>query len=615
MPMNSFRFGLLALVWCAGAVCAQSEAVPGSEESDRKPAHELVTEIAPMNIQPMRVTRHGPIEMPTWGERACNAIVSRTTASFSGGTYTLQGGLAQGEMVAVTYDVPAGDWPIKLDLAEIIWGTQNTIVATTTHWSILVYTGTPTNGGLVRTETSDGVILPHIAIPPGTNGVNLQFSVDPQDPDQIVINSFAGNPNKFTIAFRIDQHNQPGANPGCSAPQADRNAFPATDNTVIGCGSGYGQLAFPTQNWIFANNCAGGCAAGWTPFGSLISDQFIGPICVTGCRPRGDLVMRATYSSLSCTPGVGSCCLPDGNCNVLTQTDCATAGGTYNGDGTTCATANCGGACCLQNGNCIITSPNDCSAQSGTFQGLASTCETANCPQPTGACCLNNGAFCLTLSQTNCQGAGGVFQGANTLCGSGSTCPQGACCLPSGSCVIASPANCTTQQGTYRGNNTSCATANCPQPNGACCFSTGFCLVLSPTNCNNAGGTFLGSNTSCVNTNQCPNGKCCLPNGSCLVLSSDDCGGAGGTFEGAGTTCATSCGPTCNDIDINNDTSLFDPQDIDAFLSVYSEGPCVPDTATCDDIDFNNDGGLFDPCDIDAFLLVFAEGPCTLCGQ
>jgi hypothetical protein len=73
-------------------------------------------------------------------------------------------------------------------------------------------------------------------------------------------------------------------------------------------------------------------------------------------------------------------------------------------------------------------------------------------------------------------------------------------------------------------------------------------------------------------------------------------------------------GPVCNDIDVNNDNSSFDPTDIDAFLSVFSEGPCVPAEASCDSIDFNNDGSLFDPCDIDAFLLVFSEGPCTLCG-
>ncbi len=77
-----------------------------------------------------------------------------------------------------------------------------------------------------------------------------------------------------------------------------------------------------------------------------------------------------------------------------------------------------------------------------------------------------------------------------------------------------------------------------------------------------------------------------------------------------------SCETTvCNDIDVNNDGASFDPQDIEAFLSIFSEGPCVPATQTCDDIDFNNDAGLFDPCDISSFLAVFSEGPCTACGQ
>ncbi|MFO0855853.1 MAG: YncE family protein [Phycisphaerales bacterium] len=70
----------------------------------------------------------------------------------------------------------------------------------------------------------------------------------------------------------------------------------------------------------------------------------------------------------------------------------------------------------------------------------------------------------------------------------------------------------------------------------------------------------------------------------------------------------------CDSIDFNNDTSLFDPQDIEAFLSVYSEGPCVPSTATCNDIDFNNDTSIFDPCDINSFLVMYSEGPCTPCG-
>lgn len=72
--------------------------------------------------------------------------------------------------------------------------------------------------------------------------------------------------------------------------------------------------------------------------------------------------------------------------------------------------------------------------------------------------------------------------------------------------------------------------------------------------------------------------------------------------------------PVCDSIDFNNDASLFDPQDIEAFLSKYSEGPCVPSQATCNDIDFNNDSSLFDPCDINAFLVMYSEGPCTTCG-
>ncbi len=70
----------------------------------------------------------------------------------------------------------------------------------------------------------------------------------------------------------------------------------------------------------------------------------------------------------------------------------------------------------------------------------------------------------------------------------------------------------------------------------------------------------------------------------------------------------------CDSLDFNNDGSSFDPQDIEALLSVFSEGPCIPDTATCNDIDFNNDGSLFDPCDINSYLTLYAEGPCTLCG-
>lgn len=40
-----------------------------------------------------------------------------------------------------------------------------------------------------------------------------------------------------------------------------------------------------------------------------------------------------------------------------------------------------------------------------------------------------------------------------------------------------------------------------------------------------------------------------------------------------------------------------------------------PNTETFHDIDFNNDSSLFDPCDTNAFLMVYAEGPCSTCGE
>lgn len=381
--------------------------------------------------------------------RGCNVITSWTDASFTGGTYKLQAGFAEQEILATSYTLPASEFPIKINLVEAIFATSNTIVTTTTKWSVLVWQGQPSTGTLVFSASSDGDILPHIVIPPGTNGVNLQFSIDPGDPDQIVVND--NGTHTFSVGFRIDDHNQQTGN-GCGGTSdipTNRNAFPVVD--ISG-------LAASANNWLKGVNCGPfGCPpnGGWASFAGL--SQL--------CRPTGDWVLRATYSSVNCVPGVGACCMPDGACSIMTVSDCLAAGGTFAGDG--------------------------------------STCQTANCPQPTGACCFSSG-FCLNLKQSDCTGAGGTWQGPSTTC-NGSTCPMGACCLPDGSCQIKTPAQCAAAGGTYKGNNTTCATANCPQPDGACCFAGGFCLILKQADCNNAGGTWAGPNTTCVDANQ--NGK------------------------------------------------------------------------------------------------------------
>jgi len=81
-----------------------------------------------------------------------------------------------------------------------------------------------------------------------------------------------------------------------------------------------------------------------------------------------------------------------------------------------------------------------------------------------------------------------------------------------------------------------------------------------------------------------------------------------------GTLCHT-VWPECGSADFNSDGQAADAADLDAFLSVFSEGPCVPPNAVCGQVDFNNDGSLYDPCDVDSFLEVFAGGHCTLCGM
>ncbi|MEX2217278.1 MAG: hypothetical protein WD749_00835 [Phycisphaerales bacterium] len=76
----------------------------------------------------------------------------------------------------------------------------------------------------------------------------------------------------------------------------------------------------------------------------------------------------------------GACCHSDGTCTEVTHATClASPGGVYNGNGTLCAAANCNGACCNQDGTCTSGSPDACSTAGGLFQGLGSTCGGVTC--------------------------------------------------------------------------------------------------------------------------------------------------------------------------------------------------------------------------------------------
>lgn len=414
--------------------------------------------VRPEQVHRLRVTTGGHVIENTMAQSAgssdlrggCQQISSHTDANFGGGSYIVQAGFAETEIAAATYTLPASAFPIRIDLMEMIFATQGTNQQTTTQWSVLVWDGPPNTGILVAEFSSDGVILPHIVLPPGAPaGVNVQVAVDPGDPEQIFITDQSGT-HSFTVGYRVDEHHVQNGD-GCSqAPPATANAFPATDTSG---------LLRPTDNWLRGVNCGPfGCPAngGWARFSQL--NAF--------CRPSGDWVMRATWSPLNCAPGVGACCLPSGACEVLLDSDCATAQGLYQGDGTTC-----------------------------TGQ---------QCPQPTGACCFQGTGGCINLTSGDCQLAGGVYGGNGTSCGTFVCFPQGACCLPTGACIgPVTPSDCQSQGGTFQGNNSSCGTVTCPLPQGACCFSSGGCLNFTQANCETADGVWHGAGTSCTQPNIC----------------------------------------------------------------------------------------------------------------
>ncbi|MCH8880362.1 MAG: hypothetical protein IID34_10820 [Planctomycetes bacterium] len=443
-PGTSVRHSWLAwmvLLWVgAGAAPA---ATPDAESAGSR-ARPIAVQIKQLHT--LRVTTAGRVIENSVRriQSGCpQEVSSHTDADFAGGAFIVQAGFAEGEIAAASYVLSPSDFPLRIDLMEMIFATSGAIMSTTTHWSIMVWEGTPDNGNLVVQFSSDGEILPHIELPPGTNGVNVAVSVDPGDPDQIIVTD--NGSHTFSFGYRIDQHNAQTQDPCFIPPPTCCNAFPTTDLSG---------LQSQTGNWLNGINCGLlGCPTngGWATFLQLPSL----------CTPSGDWVMRASWTPLECDGGdTGACCSPEGNCLDLTPIDCAVLDGAFEGEGTICA-------------------------------GI-------ECPQPTEACCFE-GAGCVDLEPANCEPAGGFPQGPGTLCDDTECFATGACCMPNGSCVDDTEQSaCQAGDGVYQGHNTLCDDADCPAPSGACCFDTGFCFELTADQCAAAGAPWAGPLTDCT---------------------------------------------------------------------------------------------------------------------
>ncbi len=378
--------------------------------------------------------------------RSCPTVpVALTDSDFGPGTYVLQAGFAEGESLGATYSVPAEAFPIKVDIMEVLFATYNATVQTTTHWTVTVWDGTPTNGIQVASFSSDDLILPHLVMPPGTGGMIISVLVDPNDPEQIYIYNDSGM-NSFTVAFRIDQHNQAG-NPCISSPHENKNAFPCTDTSG---------LDFPNENWINAVDgtwCV--CGSGWMTF-----QQFPGI-----CTPSGDWVLRSSYTPVNCNSDPVACCFSDNSCMDLT--------------------------------------PSDCDIFGGTAQAIGTTCDTYVCGSGIGACCVEATGNCVDFDLNTCNTVGGIHMGEGTACATTTCFPEGACCLSDGSCIgPVSDDDCIAVGGMFQGDATSCSTSECPQPTGACC-GPDWCLDLTENDCMAVAGTWEGMGTLCGDADAC----------------------------------------------------------------------------------------------------------------
>jgi len=230
----------------------------------------------------------------------------------------------------------------------------------------------------------------------------------------------------------------------------------------------------------------------------------------------------------ACIP-TGACCIEteddvafddddndDVNCEILTKGECIVAGGSYQGDDSTCDACATLGACCVEydeyassgeeSGICIITTEEDCDALGGEFENADECDEECGAPRG-GACCFideGNSVFCGNLTEDDCHQFGGSFQGGDTACATVG-CPVGACCLSGDAfsgeltCVDTTfPRECEELGGVFLGEDSRCEDDECGSNAGfgACCLGT-LCVLTSNEKCIQLGGFFFGPGAPC----------------------------------------------------------------------------------------------------------------------
>ncbi|MCP3902112.1 MAG: hypothetical protein GY715_00630 [Planctomycetes bacterium] len=283
---------------------------------------------------------------------------------------------------------------------------------------------------------------------------------------------------------------------------------------------------------------------------------------------------------------IGACCLGVSCASDTAQVDCSSAGGTFQGVGTTCAPTPCLPSCSADvSGNgqvdfndiltvigawgpCGVPCPADLSGngQVDFADVVAIIGQWGPCPS-SAACCFLTGA-CLDTPETECLAQGGEMQGPLSTCATVS-CQADACAVSQESCLE--------EHATGGCNHPACCAAVCATDVFCCDFQW-------DDLCAQTAGEICGLQA------------CCLADGSCLEVTPSECTGLAGTPAGPGTQCSTTaCGDPCENAtgscyEAHETPGCDDPAccatvcDIDSFCCDFNWDQVCADTAqtACD---------------------------------